>query len=363
MLVLLQVAVAFALFGLLQGMKTGVDEAIEKVRADVLFVGQSVQGEAPLPFAYMDRIRQVPGVQAVTFADGLLGTYRKPSDVVFMLAIEPSAMWLTLVPDIFKVLPQDLEALRRTRTGALITADVGKKYGWHVGDRIALTSSTLQRNGSGTWPFDIVGMVTDHEFGEAGFIVGNYSYLDEARALNKGTVRNFYVVVSDPRRAEAVGEAIDRTFANSASGTQSGSFRENAQQEMQSIGDLDFAIRWIVSAVLVALVFSTATMTMQTIRERTPELAVLKTVGFGDGTVFVLVAAESLLVYVAAALAGLALACVAFPLADKYVPGLSMPVEVVAIGVLGAVLVALVSVSVPGLRAAHLNVVDALAGR
>src|SRR5262249_1516208 len=124
-----------------------------------------------------------------------------------------------------------------------------------------------------------------------------------------------------------------------------------------------FAIRSILSAVLAALVFSTATMMMQSVRERTPELAVMKTLGFGNATVFLLIAAESLLVCVAASLAGLALAWTAFPLAAKYIPGLSMPIVVVAFGIIGAALVALISVSVPGLRAARLNIVDALAGR
>ncbi len=362
-LIFLQVGVAFALFGVLQGMKTGVEEAIERVRADVLFVGPSVQGEAPLPLADIARLKSIRGVKQVSYADGLLGTYQKPTQIVYVLAIEPISMWTTLVPDIFQVLPKDLEALRKTRTGALITADIGKKYGWHIGDRIALTSTTLQSNGSGTWFFDIVGMVTDHEVGEGGFIVGNYDYLNQARTLNKDTVRNFYVVVSDPKQAAAVSDTIDRTFANSSSGTRTGSFRDNAQQTIQSIGDVNFLIRSVVGAVLVALLFSISTMMMQSIRERTPELAVLKTLGFGDRTLFVLVAAESLLLCIAASLAGLGLAWFAFPLAAKYVAGLTMPLVVVELGVLGGVLVALISVSLPGFRAARLNVVDGLAGR
>jgi len=193
--------------------------------------------------------------------------------------------------------------------------------------------------------------------------VANYDYFDEARALNKGTVAHFCAILSDPKQAAAVSDAIDRAFANSASPTLTASFRERSQQAMQSIGDLNFAIRWILSAVLVALSFSTATMMMQTVRERTTELAVLKTLGFGDRTVFLLFVAESLLVCVAASLAGLALAWIAFPMAAKYVAGLSMPMGVVAFVILGAVLVALISVSAPSLRAAKLNIVDALAGR
>jgi putative ABC transport system permease protein len=362
-LIFLQVTVAFALFGVLQGMKTGVDEAVAKVRADVLNVGPSAQGGAPLPAGYMSRLQAIPGVKTVTYADGLLGTYQKTTQLVYVLSLAPGREWLWLAPEILKVLPKDLDALQKTRTGVLISPDIGAKYGWHVGDRISLTSPTMQRDGTGTWTYDIVGTFTAHELSAGGYIVGNYSYLDEARVLNKGTVRNSYVVASDPKQAGALADTIDRIFANSSNGTKTQSFRENAQQQMQSIGDLSFAIRSIVTAVLVALVFSTATMMMQTIRERAPELAVLKTLGFGDRTVFALVAAEALLVCILASLTGLALAWIAFPLAAKYVPGLSMPMIVVELGILGAVLVALLSVSVPGLRAARLNVVDALAGR
>jgi putative ABC transport system permease protein len=243
----------------------------------------------------------------------------------------------------------------------LITPDIGKKYGWHIGDKIPLTTSTVQANGSTTLTFDIVGMILDHERGADSLVVANYYYLDEARALNKGTVGHFYAIPSDPKRAAAVSDAIDRTFANSASPTLTTSFRERTQQAMQSLGDLNFAIRWILSAALAALMFATATMMMQSVRERPPELAVLKTLGFGNRMVFILVAAESLLVCTAASLTGMALAWIAFPLA--YMPGLSMPMVVVALGILGAVLVALISVSVPGLRAARRNIVDALAGR
>jgi putative ABC transport system permease protein len=362
-LIFLQVAAAFTLFAVLQGMKTGLDQAIANTRADVLFVAPAVFGGAPLPVADMSRLRTIPGVKSVTFADSFGGTYQKPTQAIGVFAIDTNEIWLTLLPDIFSVGPKDLDALRKTRTGALISADIGKKYGWHVGDRIPLTSTTLQSNGSGTWFFDVVGTFTDHEPGEASFIVTSYDYLNEARALNKDTVRNFYVLVWDPKQAAVVSDRIDRAFVNSASGTQSGSIRENAQQQIQSLGDLNLTIRSIIGAVLVALMFSTATMMMQTVRERTTELAVLKTVGFGDRTVFVLLVAESLLVCVAACLAGLALARIAFHLAAKYIPGLSMPMSIVELAIVGAVLVALISTSVPGLRAARLSIVEALAGR
>ena len=362
-LVLMQVAVAFALFGVMQGMKTGVERSVANSRADVLFVGPADFGGAPLPLAYFDRLRSIPGMKSVSFADGFLGTYQRPTEPVFVLALQPTDVWLTLVPEIFQVLPKDLAALRGTRDGALITTDIGKKYGWHVGDRIPLTSNTLQVDGSGTWNFQIVGTVTDHEPGEAGFIVANYDYLNEARVLNKGTVRNFYAVISDPKRAAEMSDTIDRAFANSSNETKTASFRENAQQQMRSIGDLNFLIRSVISAVLVALLFSITTIMMQTIRERTPELAVLKTLGFRNRSIFLMVVGESLLICLVAALIGLALAAAVFPYTAKFIPGLSMPLSVVGFGMLGAVLVALITAAPPASRAARLQVVDALAGR
>ena len=361
-LIVLQVAVAFTLFGVLQGMKTGVEEAIARTRADLLMVFPNVFGEPPLPLAYLSRLRTVPGVKSVTFADGLLGTYQKPDQPVYVLAIDPDDIWLTLIPGIFQVLPQDLQALRNTRAGALITPDMARKYGWKVGDRIPLTSPILQRDGSGNWAFDVVGTFTAHEPG-SGYIVANYKYLDESRVAAKGTVRNFYVVAADPHRAAVAAETIDRTFANSPSETNTASLRENAQQGLKAIGDLNFVVRSIVSAVFVALLFATATMMMQSIRERTPELAVLKILGFAQRGLFLLIVAEVAVMSVAGALIGLALALLAFPYVGSWIPGLSMPPQVIGVGVAVACLVALVCAALPARRAARLSVVDALANR
>jgi len=362
-LILLQVSVAFALFGVLQGLKTGVADAISKVRADLLFVAPAVVGGARLPLAYTGRLRSIAGVTTVTFADVMGGIYQKPTQQIGVLCIPPSKVWLNLAPSIFTISPAALEALRTTRNGALVTADAAKKYGWHVGGQLAIESNIPQRSGSRTWYFQIVGNVIDREPGEGGLIVANYDYLNEARASDKDTVRNFYVIVSDPKRAASISETIDRTFANSPMGTKTASLRENAEQAMQSIGNVSFAIRWIISAVLVAVAFSTSTMMMQNVRERTAELAVLKAVGFADRTVLFILAGEALALYIVAALAGLALAWIAFPLAAKYVPGLSMPIPVVGLGILGAIVLALITASLPSYRAARLQVAEALAGR
>ena len=114
---------------------------------------------------------------------------------------------------------------------------------------------------------------------------------------------------------------------------------------------------------LAALLFAIATMMVQSVRERTSELAVLKTIGFTDRAVFLLILGESLCVSILAAALGLALATVALPIAARFVTGLAMPRITLAIGLGMSVLVALISAAVPALLAARLKVATALAER
>jgi putative ABC transport system permease protein len=361
-LIFLQVSVAFALFGVLQGMKTGVDELISRARADLLLVHGSLSLIDPLPLGLLGQIQTVPGVKAVVPVELFGGIYQKPTQQIGIVAIRPEPEWLSAFT--YTVAPDQAAAFAATRTGTLIRQSLADKYGWKVGDRIPLITNTAQMDGSTTWSFDIVGTYTDTDVaGGSDVILIQYDYFDEARALRKGSVSHFNVSISDPRHAASDADPIDRRIANSTHASKTESLRELAQMQLQSIGDLDFLIRAVVSAVLVALFFATTTMLMQSIRERTPELAVLKTLGFASSTLFMFIVAEAAFVCVIAAGFGLLLALLAFPFASKFVPGLSMPTTVVALGLAFGVLVALISASAPAIRAARLNIVAALGSR
>ena len=364
-LIFLQVSVAFALFGVLQGLKSGVERLIAEARADLLIVHSRVGFfAASLPLRMLEQIQSVPGVKVVVPVELFGSVYQKPTQRVLIVAIRPDQDWLAAFT--FTVARDQEAAFRKLRTGALVGAELVTKYGLKAGDHIPLLTDMAQRNGSKDWTFDAVGTFTDSDIGGGGGtekILSNYDYLDEARLQGKGTVQHFNVAVLDPKLAVSVADEIDRRFANSSDETRTESLREMAQSQMQAIGDLNFLIRAIVGAVLVALLFATATMMIQSIRERTPELAVLKTVGFTDRAVFVLILSEAVLVCMAGAVFGLALATRVFPFAARFVHGLSMPWVVVVVGLGCAVLVALISAAVPAFRAARLQVVTALAER
>jgi putative ABC transport system permease protein len=361
-LIFLQVCVAFALFGVLQGLKTGVEHVVGETRADLLIVHGSLSLIDSLPLGLLEGIKSVPGVKAVVPVELFGATYQNPSQKLGVVAIRPDEGWLAAFT--FTIAPEQVAAFRKMRTGAIIREGLVKKYGWKVGDHIPLIGTAVQMNGSPDWAFDVVGTYTDSDVGGGKeTLLINYDYFDEARLLGKGTVKHFNVAVSDPKLAVTVADAIDRRFVNSSNETRTESLRELAQSQLQSIGDLNFLIRSIVSVVLAALLFATATMMMQSIRERTPELAVLKTLGFTNRTVFLFILAEALTVFIAAAACGLGLAMLVFPLASQIVRGLSMPLLVVGIGLACAAAVAVISASIPAVLAARLKIAAALASR
>ena len=362
-LIFLQVAVAFALFGVLQGLKTGTARAVADARADLLIVHSRLSSLAqPLPLGLLEQVLTVPGVKVAVPVELTGGTYQKPDQGIGIVAVSPDEDWQSAFT--YTIAAEYLAAFRESRTAMLVKDSVAEKYGWKIGDHIPLQfPAVVQRNGSNDWAFDVVGTFTDSDVGGGRYIViVNYPYFDEARAAKRGTVNHFNVAVSDPQLAVQVADAIDARFVNSSHETKTESLRELNQQSIQAIGDFDFLIRAVVGSVLVALLFATTTMMVQSMHERIPELAVVKTLGFTDRAVFLLILAEALAVFVAGAVCGLLLATLVLPLAARFVPGLSMPGIVLALGLALGIFVALVSASIPAALAARLRVATALAG-
>jgi putative ABC transport system permease protein len=357
-----QVLVAFTLFGLLQGMKSGIDDAVNKLHAD-LFVVQRANGFGPMPLSLYGRIQAVPGVTSATYQSFLGGTYQKPTQQVLAVAVDLESSLATNLS--ITVSKQAIAAMRQIRTGALVSDSLAHTYGWKIGDRIPLESQTKQLDGSGTWIFDVVGTIDPGDQSmNPDFLLINYAYFDEARQSDRGTVQLYYIKVFDPRQGLSVARAVDKLFVNSSDETRTESLRELVQSGLQSIGDLDFVIRAVVGAVLFALIFSTTAMMVQSIRERTADFAVLKTLGFSDGSVFWIVLSEVLSLFIAAASLGLGLACWVLPAARHFTHlNVTMPGSVVLAGLSMATVLALVTALLPAVRAQRLEVVDALAGR
>jgi putative ABC transport system permease protein len=361
-----QIIVAFALFGMLQGFSTGIKHALAEIDADVLSV-HSRGSFSDLPLAHYAHIKQVPGVKLVSYSNYVGARYQKPTQQLLIIIAEPHD-WADMTHDVV-IAPAYVEALAKTRTGTIVGMALARKYGWKIGQRISLQTDVAQKNGSKDWAFDIVGFLEHKDpasRNNSTMILINFGYYDEARASDNGMVQQYMVRVADPKRAAAVADAIDNQFSNSAYETRTESWREIAQAQFRSLGDLDFTVHAITAAVLFSLLFSIGASLMQNVRERTPELAVLKTVGFTDGAVVSLLVAEAALLCLVSAALGLGLARLLYWIASRvnFIGGkLDIPASVLAAGAALAVFLALISAMLPAWRAMRLQVAEALAGR
>ncbi len=357
---LLSIIVAFLLFGMLQGVNSAFKQTVDRANVNRLIVANSISFTESLPFSYLSRIESVPGVAHVSHQNWFGPYYQDPKN--FSAAFPGAAARAAAVYPERKLPKEQFDALLHTRTGAVAGRQLAEKYGWKVGDRIPLHSTIwVKKDGSSDWEFDLVGIydVPSDPAQENAFQF-NYQYFDEARSFSRGNIGWFVVQVSDPARSAEVAAAIDRLFANSTAETKTSTEKEFQQAFLKQIGDINLIVTYILFAVFFSLLFATGSTMMQSVRERVPELAILKTLGFTDTAVLALVLVESLALCVFAALAGLGLAIAWFPSLKDAIGIASMPPIVFVEGILMAAGLALATGIIPALRAKRLVIVEAL---
>lgn len=359
---LLSIAVAFVLFGLLQGLNAGFDKAIREARLDGLTTNPRVPGGPPMPVSALERIERMPGVLTATQRTTFYGWWKEPKNLIALLATDPPK-WFKVRPG-FAIPEADRAAFMKTRMGMIATPAMLEVFGWKIGQRIPFKSQMLKQDGSGDWAFELVGTFDlTRKPNDITLAMIRFDYLDEARATDRGTADQFMIRLSDTHRSVQTALAIDRLFANSSHETRTRSDKEMAQSRLKQVGDIRFITNSVVGAVFFTLLFLTGNTMRQSIRERIPEFAVLKTIGFTDATVLAIVFAEAVVLCVLAAMVGLALAAVVAQFATDLIGPINVSPRVILGGVGTAVLIALVSATLPAWRVRQLRVVDALAGR
>jgi putative ABC transport system permease protein len=361
-LMLLQILIAFLLFGALQGVKSGVDQAVGAIRADLYFVYPADAGTT-LPLGLEQRIASVPGVKHI-YPDNFFGAiYQRPTQQLLIVATEFDAGWAGDLD--VQASSEAIAALAHNRTGALVSTFLRDQYHWKVGDQIPLLTGIAQKDGSNHWSFEDVGTFQPPDSGAMSRdIVVRNDYVDEARQNGRGTVTQYIIELADAAQGEQMARRIDAMSTNSPFPTRTESVRAVTQSAYQRLGDLNFVVHSIVGAALFALLIATAALTMQSVRERTKELAVLKTMGFSDRKVFVLLLLESITLSLGAALVGLLVASRMMLWVNRFTNlRLTMPYAVLEAGLVLALVLALASSTPPAWRVLRLQVAEALAGR
>ena len=366
---LLSVFAAFLLFGLLDSVHSAFDAASHNVAGvNRLVTVSKVSFTLSLPKSLYQRIQAVPGAAEVTYANWFGGIYQDPKNFFPNEAVAPN--FLDLYPE-WQLTEAERRAFRETRTGAIVGASLAKQFHWRVGDKIPLQATIFpQKNGSNTWTFDLVGIyhVSDPKLiAQENILFFNWDYFDEARQFGNGNVGWYITRVSDPAQADRVAQAIDALSFDSDHETKTQSEQAFNVAFVSQFADIGLIVGAIMGAVFFTLILLTGNTMAQAVRERIPELAVLKTIGFSSHSVLTLVLAEAALLLLAGAVVGLLLAGVVVS-AVRLKFGTSIPLDPVGgqiwlQGLALAVLVGLIVGALPARRGMRLRIVDALSGR
>ncbi len=300
---LLMIFIAFVLYGFLMTVRAAFVGGVEVASAERLIMTHKVSLIQLLPISYEQRIRTTPGVTAVTHSTWFGGTYQDLANQFAVMAVDP-APFMDMYPE-FKLTDTEKKAWLADRLGVIVGRDSANRFGWKVGDRVPIKGTIWQPKQGDTWFFNISGIYDGDKAIDKTTFYFRYDYLDENRRGAYGQVGWYTMRVADPNRSAEIGSTVDAQFANSSAETKTSPEKAFMQGFANQIGNIGFMMVSIVSVVLVLLLLNVANQMGQSVRERTSEIGVLKTLGFSNGLVLSLLLAESMLIAVIGGAAGL----------------------------------------------------------
>jgi putative ABC transport system permease protein len=362
----LSVTVAFTLFGLMIGLSATIHTIEERARADRIWVWPRFDN-VPMPVTVARQIAQMPGVKKVTVMAYLQSYIGDPKNHAFVSFVDDEFghMFTDWGPK-----PEQWETIRKNRMAAVIGPQFAKQYNKKVGDVLTVVAPRTNRSdGTHTWTLHVVGIGEESTQNSYPYVFGNYDYYDKSVPLaDQGKMAEVDVLTADPALAPGLAQKIEQVFANSASPTQA-----NTEKTLYGAGfggmDVPTLTHQIAFAGLMMILFLTANVIAQSVRERRTELATLMAVGFSGWAVIALVAAEAAVICIAGAVCGSVIAAGLAAQVPSLMPrGWGMPLPTLSAAVFfwavgSAFLLALASTALPALRLNRLDVASALAGR
>jgi putative ABC transport system permease protein len=360
-LTVMSVAIAVFLFAALRAVLDGFQAATDASSTTRVVTIRSTSLIFPMPSSHADAIRSVPGVRDITWANWFGGIYKDPKNFFANIAIEPES-YLRMYPEI-GLTPDERRAFLEDRTGCIVGEGLAKRFGWRVGDRIVLQVG-IPVYGSQDFPFTVRGV-----YRSGGAAVDNQSmffhwkYADE-RSLEKGQIGWFISEIANPDREAQVASAIDQKFANSPYETKTDTEKAFQSSFVSMFGNLNLLLGSIALAVVITTLFVAGNTMAMSVRERTTEIAVMRTLGFQQNTIFALIAGEGLMMATAGGIVGAVLAKLLVNGqnlgAGGFIPDFGVSAANVGIGIALGAFIGLVAGIIPATMAARLKIVDAL---
>jgi putative ABC transport system permease protein len=361
LLTVASVAIAVFLFAALRAIIDGFNAGAEASSSTRLITIRSTSLIFSMPTSHAETIRATPGVRDLTWANWFGGIYKDPNNFFANFAVDPES-YLRMYPEVV-LTPDERKAFIEDRTGCIVGDGLAKRYNFKVGDKITLMVG-IPIYGTQDYDFTVRGI-----YKSGGAAVDNQSmmfhwkYVDE-RSLVKGQVGWYVVQVSHPDEATRVAMAIDQKFANSPYETKTDTERAFQSSFVSMFGNLNLLLGSIALAVVITTLFVAANTMAMSVRERTTEIAVMRTLGFPSSTIFLLIAGEGLLMAVVGGILGIGLARWIvnpnFLQAGGFIPEFRVNNTNVAIGLVLSVAIGIVAGLIPATLAARLKIVDAL---
>src|SRR5262245_62889459 len=357
---MLSVFIAFLLFGIVMTIRAAFSLGVDIAGMDRLVLINKVTLILPLPISYQRRIQQTSGVKIASHQTWFNGAYQQPTNVLTTIVVDPTP-FLEIYPE-FVLPPQQAAAWLADRQGAVVGKDLAARYKWKIGDRIPLTSPIWQ--GKDPWEFNIVGIYDGGKSVDKTQFFFRYDYLDENRAdALKGLVGWYVVKIDEASRAVELSRTFDGMFANSGAETKTTTEKGFIEGFAKQVGDIGSITIAIATTVLFMFGLVAATTMVQSVRERTNELAVLKTLGFTDRRILALVLSESLFIALAGGGLGLAVAWIFVQGGDPtggLLPLFALPPRDIVTGVVLMLMLGLLTGIMPAFGAMRLRITDAL---
>jgi putative ABC transport system permease protein len=362
---LFSIILAFLMFGVLDALRTSLSQAVNLTGADRLITISKVSIIDSFPVSHYNKVQSVPGVTAVVHLNWFGGVYKdgKAQIPVFPMNVEN---FFEVYPEV-KITPEEFAAWKADRQGMVIGQVLADTYGWKKGDRVPIKSSIFRRtNGGDTWEFNIIAIykVENSAGWDNQSAMFHYEYYNESLQFARDQIGWMTVKVANPDDSDLIAKRIDEQFANSSDETKTATEKAFTKQFLEQIGNIGKILISVVFAVFFTMLLVTANTMAQSVRERTNEIGVLKTLGFSSGTVLKLVIGEALFLTILGGLIGFGLAYVAVgglqPFMKKYFPIFEIADSTIITALVLMVILGVITGLWPAMSAMRLKITDAL---
>ncbi|MEO8018562.1 MAG: ABC transporter permease [Pseudomonadota bacterium] len=360
----ISILLAFLMFGLLDALRTSLSQAINLAGADRLMLMSKVNITVSLPRAHYEKVRTMPGVRAVVPLNWFGGVFKDQKGQVQVIATDPEQL-AKVYPELL-LTPEELSRWTHDRQGVIVGEALAQQYGWKVGQRIPIRSEIWRKtDGGDTWEFNIDAIYKTSGSGvDKRSAYFQYEYFNESLQFGKDMVGWMVLRVNDPAQADALAAKIDGGFANSPFETKTSTERVMIKQFLDQVGNIGAILVYVTMAVFFTMLLVTANTMAQSVRERTNEIGVLKTLGFSGQSILTLVLLEALLLTFTGGLVGLSLAfLIAGGLAEQikdFFPLFRVGSSTFIVGAVLMLAFGVITGAWPALTAMRLKIVDAL---